>query len=182
MIIKEKSIKLKNGATCILRNPKMEDATKMIDFLKVTATETNFLVKYPEEVNITIEQEEGILQWFNESERDLMIIAEVDGEVMGNCSFGAVGKKMKIRHRCAMGIALYEKAWGLGIGTALLELLIESAKEYGYEQMELEVVARNERAIALYENLGFEKYGVVPNAMKYKDGTYDDRIVMAKML
>ena len=39
--------------------------------------------------------------------------------------------------------------------------------------MELNVVSRNERAVKLYEKMGFVKSGSIPNAMKHKDGTYD---------
>ena len=111
-----------------------------------------------------------------------MIIAEVDGEIAGNCSFSPVGRKTRVRHRCVIGIALYEKYWGLGIGKALLELLLEKAAECEYEQAELDVVSRNERAIALYEGFGFTEVGSRPHAMKHKDGTYDDDIIMVKQL
>ena len=111
-----------------------------------------------------------------------MIIAEIDGKVVGNCSFSPIGPKMRIRHRCSIGIALYENVWGLGIGTALLAILIENAIECGYEQMELDVVSRNDRAIKLYEKMGFVKCGNKPKAMKHKDGTYDDEIMMVKQL
>ena len=89
---------------------------------------------------------------------------------------------MRTRHRCSMGIALLEKVWGQGISTAMLETLLEKAKEAGYEQMELEVVARNERAVALYERMGFEKFGIRPRAVKQKDGSYDDYVIMVKLL
>ncbi|MBE5939588.1 MAG: GNAT family N-acetyltransferase [Lachnospiraceae bacterium] len=180
MKVEEKEIKLKDGRMLILRSPKLSDAEELIEYLKVTAGETEFLLKYPEEVNITIEQEEGILQWFLDSDRDLMIIAEVDGKIAGNCSLSPVGKKIRVRHRCSIGIALYEEYWGLGIGTALLKYLIEKAKEMGYEQMELVVVKRNEQAIALYKKMGFVECGGRPNAMKHKDGSYDDDIIMVK--
>ena len=182
MRIEAKEVILKNGQKCILRSPKLEDAEHLIEYLKISAGETEFLLKYPEEVNITEEQERGILQWFIDSERDAMIIAEVDGSVVGNCSFSPVGKKIRVRHRCSIGIALYEKVWGLGIGTYLLQELITKAKECGYEQMELNVVSRNERAVKLYEKMGFVKCGSMPNAMKHKDGTYDDDIMMVKQL
>ena len=182
MTIENKNVLLKNGQKCTLRSPKLEDAEQLINYLKVSAGETDFLLKYPEEVNISIEQEKDILQWFIDSERDAMIVAEVDGSIVGNCSFSPVGKKMRVKHRCSVGIALYKKVWGLGIGTYLLEELITTAKEYGYEQMELYVVSRNERAIKLYEKMGFVKYGNVPNAMKHKDGSYDDELIMVRPL
>lgn len=111
-----------------------------------------------------------------------MIIAEVDGKIAGNSSFSAIGGKFKIKHRCSLGIALYEQYWGLGIGRELVSLLLEKAHDCGYEQMELEVVSRNERAIALYEKMGFYAIGERPYAMKHKDGTYDSNIIMIKGL
>lgn len=165
-----------------IKSPKLEDVEQLIEYLKISACETDFLLKYPEEVNISEEQEKGILQWFIDSERDAMILAEVDGRLVGNCSFSPVGKKIRVRHRCSIGIALCEKVWGLGIGTYLLQELITKAKECGYEQMELNVISRNERAIKLYEKMGFVKYGSMPNAMKHKDGTYDDEFMMVKQL
>ena len=182
MRIEDKKVQLKNGQLCILRSPKLQDAEHLVEYLKVTAAETDFLLKYPEEVKISVEQEKEILKWFIDSERDLMIIAEVDGEVAGNCSFSAVGGKFRVRHRCQLGIALYQKYWGLGIGRELMSLLLESAKECGYEQAELEVVSKNKRAVALYEKIGFERVGERPKAMKHKDESYDSNIIMVKQL
>lgn len=182
MRIEEKRIKLKDGRLCILRSPRLEDAEQLVQYLKVTAAETDFLLKYPEEVKISVEQEKEILKWFIDSERDLMIIAEVNKKVAGNCSFSAVGGKFRVRHRCSLGIALYQKYWGLGIGQELIALLLEKAHECGYEQIELEVVSRNERAIALYEKMGFVRIGERPCAMKHKDGTYDSNVIMIKQI
>lgn len=182
MLIDEKIVKLKNGQLCILRNSKPNDAIQLVEYLKATAAETDFLLKYPEEVRITAEQEKEFIESLNGSKRDLMIIAEVDGEVAGNCSFSPVGGKTRVRHRCSIGIALYKKYWGLGIGRELMSLLLQSAKECGYEQAELEVVSKNERAVALYEKIGFERVGERPKAMKHKDGSYDSNIIMVKQL
>lgn len=165
----------------LLRNPKPEDAQMLIHYLKVTCGETRFLVKEPEEVNMTARQEEDFIKSLNESDKDLMLLAFMDGEYVGNCSFSG-GPSFRYRHRATIGIALYQKYTGMGIGRAMLETLIEIAESKGYEQLELEVVADNERAIHLYENLGFQIYGKFPNNMKYKDGTYADVYWMMKKL
>ena len=77
---------------------------------------------------------------------------------------------------------MYKEYWGLGIGSALIELMSEKAVENGYEQMELEVVSSNERAIGLYKKMGFVKTGEIPDAMKFKDGTYYGLDIMVKNL
>jgi ribosomal protein S18 acetylase RimI-like enzyme len=64
----------------------------------------------------------------------------------------------------------------------MLETILEVARKLGYEQAELEVIAGNDQAIALYEKLGFRKYGTFPDNMKYKDGSYADAYWMMKKL
>lgn len=182
MRIQEKKIYLKNGQECILRSPEPKDAKKLIDYLITTAGETDFLLKYPEEVKLSIQQEEEFLKNILNAQRDFMIVAEIEGEIAGNCSLSSLGEKLRIRHRGSIGIAIYKKYWGFGIGRELMLLLLDNAKQCGYEQAELEVVSRNDRAIALYEKFGFVRVGEMPNAAKQKDGTYDNYIIMMKAL
>lgn len=40
----------------------------------------------------------------------------------------------------------------------------------------------NAKAIAMYEKLGFKKYGTFPDSMKYVDGSYMDSYWMMKKL
>ncbi len=54
--------------------------------------------------------------------------------------------------------------------------------EYGFEQLELAVISGNTRAMSLYEKFGFELVGTIPNAIKYKDGTYADEHRMVRVL
>ena len=183
MKIEEKRITLRDGRACVLRSPEAEDAEQLVRYIKAISGETDFTIRYPEEADIPVEQEKFFLQHFTESARDLMIIAEVDGKIAGNCQLSEIGKsRIKVRHRCSMAIGLYKEYWGLGIGTALIERLEEKAVELGYEQMELEVVSSNERAIGLYTKMGFVKTGEIPGAMRYKDGTYDGLDIMVKKL
>ena len=62
------------------------------------------------------------------------------------------------------------------------QIILDVAKKVGYEQAELEVVAENKDAIHLYEKLGFEKYGTLPDSMKFADGSYMDAYWMMKKL
>ena len=64
----------------------------------------------------------------------------------------------------------------------MLEIVLDIAEKIGYEQAELEVIASNKSAIALYEKLGFKVYGTFPNNMKYRDGSYADAYWMMKKL
>lgn len=112
----QKTITLADGRNCVLRNARLEDAEALIEYLKVTAKETPFLVKEPEEITFTIEQEKEFIRSRLDDEKELLFIAEIDGEHVGNCSVMATSSLSRYRHRCSMGIALYQKYCGLGIG------------------------------------------------------------------
>ena len=50
-----KEIILKDGRACVLRPTAPEDAEAMIQYLKETAGETEYLLRYPDEVTFTVE-------------------------------------------------------------------------------------------------------------------------------
>ena len=182
MKFEHKKVMLKDGRECVLRPTTAEFAQEMIDYLKLTAEESPFLLRNPDEVRYTLEQEEEILNYLYEDERSVMMLALVDGKVAGNCSINGLGGKRRIMHRCGLAIALKKEFWGLGIGSAMIEYLTELAKQIGYEQMELEYVEGNDSARKLYEKCGFVETGKHIRAMKYDDGTYRDEFIMSKLL
>ena len=182
MYFPEKEVKLKDGRTAVLRSAREEDAEVLLKYLKISAAETPFLLREPEEADdMSLEQEKAFLRASEKNPDGLMLVAFIDGEHAGNCNFSGYGK-MRIRHYCDLGIALYQKFCGLGLGRVMMETAIAAAKEKGFEQMELQVVEGNNRAIHLYESLGFTRFGLRPNAMKYKDGTYANEILMVKAI
>ena len=175
-------IKDKNNRTIVLRNAVPEDAQDLIRYLKATTTETPYLIREPDEVTITPEQEAAFISNCLNSDRSLMLIATLDGKHIGNCSLNPIGSYRRYAHRCEVAIALYQRFCGCGIGSIMLETVLKAAKELGYEQAELEVVSDNCNAIALYEKLGFQKYGTFPDNMKYADGHYVSADWMMKKL
>ncbi|MBO4807419.1 MAG: GNAT family N-acetyltransferase [Lachnospiraceae bacterium] len=182
MQFETKYVQLADGRVCKLMPNTSEYAQDMIDYLKKTSAETPFLLRNPDEVSYTLDAEKAILDRLYEDPRSVMMVALVDGKVAGNGSINGMGEKRKVRHRCGLAIALYQEYWRLGIGKAMMEYLTDLAKEIGYKQVELEVVADNERATALYKKSGFVEYGRRPKALLFDDGIYHDEILMCKSL
>lgn len=180
MFFEEEKLTL-NGHEILLRSAKPEDASFMADYLKKVSGETRFLSKEADEVNITLEQEISFIEKMSKP-RNMLIIAFVDGEYAGNCSFDTKGESRRNAHRAGFGIALFQKYTGFGLGRVLMERAVSRAKKLGYEQMELTVVGNNERAKKLYKSFGFEEYGRLPYANKYDDGTFSDDIFMVKKI
>lgn len=182
MVYEAREIQTNDGRKAILRSAGVKDAEALLTYLKKTAAETPFLLREPEEITLTLEQEEAFLREKEPEERELMLIAEVDGMHVGNCSVSSLGNFWRYQHRCSMAIALYQEYCGLGIGKQMMRAALDAAKKCGYEQAELEVVTTNEQAIHLYQSLGFEIYGEQKHSMKYKDGSYADEYLMMKKL
>ena len=170
------------GRTVVLRNAAVSDANDLIRYLKETSGETDYLLREPNEINLTQEQEEYFITNMMNAERYLMLVAEIEGKLIGTCSLMGVGSTKRYAHRCEIAIALYQEFCGAGIGKKMMQTVLNTAKQVGYEQAELDVVAENKSAIALYEKLGFVKYGSFPHSMKYSDGRYADAIWMMKPL
>ena len=178
----ERRITLKDGRTCILRPTAPDIAEEMIEYLKITSGETPWLLRNPDEVTYTPESEKEILSGLLDDPYSAMMVAIVDGKVAGNCSINGIGRKRKIQHRCSMAIALYQAYWHLGIGTAMIDYLAELARQIGYDQMDLEVIAGNTQAQALYRKCGFIESGRRHRAIKLDDGSYHDEILMYREL
>lgn len=181
MIYETKNLKI-GERTILLRSAGEEDAEALLSYMKIIYGETPYLIREPEEVTLTLEQEKNFIRERAESKRDLLLLVFESGTHIGNCSISGLGSYSRYAHRCDMAIALYQKYCGAGIGRKVMEEAIGAARDMGYEQAELEVAAGNERAVRLYESLGFQKYGTFPDNMKYKDGTYEDAYWMMKKL
>nr|WP_298052492.1 GNAT family N-acetyltransferase [uncultured Lachnoanaerobaculum sp.] len=156
------NIKLKNNMVCIIRNATITDAKGVLENTKIIREETDFLLSYPDEINFSVEEKEKFLEDKENSSCEIQICAIVDDRIVGLAGISAVGSKDKVKHRAEFGISIEKAYYGKGIGTALTKACIECAKTAGYRQLELEVVAENKNAIALYKKFGFTETGRNP--------------------
>ena len=179
MIIQDIEFTLKDGRHALIRSPKDEDIQGMLDYLYISAGETEFILRYPEECSkYTAEAEKALFDRINASDNEAMLVCLVEGKVAGNCQI--VWKTgIKTRHRAAVAIALLKEYWNQGIGTRMFREMIRIAEDNpNILQMELDFVEGNTRARALYEKMGFRITGVKPDAIRLKDGTFVNEYMM----
>ena len=150
-----KTITLKDGKTCVIRNGTAEDGQALLDIFNLTHAQTDYLLTYPDESTHTVHQEAAYLKGKTESADEIEILAELDGAVIGTAGISCVARKEKTLHRAEFGISVDKAYWGLGVGRALTEACIECASTAGYVQLELQAVAENIAALALYRSVGF---------------------------
>ncbi|MBO4382973.1 MAG: N-acetyltransferase [Clostridia bacterium] len=173
-----KTVRLKDGRECTLRNGTREDAKAALDNFCLTHEQTDWLLSYPDENTKTVEQEAQFLQDMTAKDCAVELLAELDGKVVGMAGFSRLGEREKIRHRAEFGISVDRTYWGLGIGRALTKGCIECARSAGFTQLELEVVADNENAIALYESEGFVEYGRNPKGFRSRVSGWQELVLM----
>ena len=182
MIFEDKQITLKDGRTAILKTPCIEDAEKMLNYIKKACGETDFLARYPEEYGVSVEVEEKWIKNLRESQNTLAITCYINCEIAGNCEIN-FRTGIKASHRATVSIAILKEFWNLGIGSIMFEELIAVAEARPeIEIVELEFVEGNDRAKALYEKYGFKIVGERPNAFKLKDGRLLKEYFMQKKL
>lgn len=91
------------------------------------------------------------------------------------------GKFRRVRETVYIAIGVKESHQGRGVGTKLLKRAEDFARERGMHRIELEVFANHEKAIGLYEKLGFQIEGRRREAAK-TNGGYIDIVWMGKLL
>jgi ribosomal protein S18 acetylase RimI-like enzyme len=90
-----------------------------------------------------------------------------------------VQDRPKLRHKGrVVGVYVQPAHRGSGLGRALLDAVIQAARDAGLVLLELSVTRGNDPAQRLYESLGFRAYGLERRALRVRDAWYDD-VLMA---
>lgn len=113
--------------------------------------------------------------------RDCNLVAVAGGEIVGTAGLHNVGVTLRRGHVRSLAIGLAPEWQGRGIGHLLMLRLLDWADNWaGVLRIELQVHADNERAMALYRNLGFVDEGR-HKAYSLKGGRYVDSLSMARL-
>ena len=169
----------KDGREVILRTPKWDDIDDALDFINsLVAEDAMILANKPK----TREDE---INWISNSMKKLeksefiMIFAEVDGHMFGAVEVNPLTGKMS--HVGVLGISVKKEYRDIGIGLDLLKEAEKHAIHMRLKTMQLEVFEKNERAIHVYEKMGYEVTGKIPKGVLHA-GEYQDVLLMTRKL
>lgn len=150
-----------------------EDAEEIIALLDTLGAETDNLSFGAEGLGISVEDERNFLAMREDSTTSVMFVAKKNGRIVGNASFNGLTRD-RMKHRGEFAVSVLKCEWGQGIGSMLLEAVIDFAQNTARaEIISLEVRSDNTRAIKLYEKYGFEKIGHFKSFFKI-NGEYVD--------
>ena len=141
------------------REAEPSDAGKFLEYSKIVGSETDNLTFGAEGLPFTISQQADYIRKFAGNPGSIMIVAFDEGELIGTGAVSVVSGKPRFAHRREIAISVRKDYWGKGIGTGIMNVLMDFAKKSGAEVLELEVRSDNEAAISLYKKFGFEKIG-----------------------
>jgi putative acetyltransferase len=112
---------------------------------------------------------------------DFLLVAAINGDVVGNLGLHEASKSARRRHVGSIGMCVRDDSQGRGVGTALMKAGIELADGWlNYQRLELNVYTDNLAAQALYRKFGFVIEGTY-RAYAFRDGQYVDSYAMARL-
>lgn len=113
---------------------------------------------------------------------EFVTVAETpQGEQVIGMAGLTVNANPRLRHSGSVGIMVSKDYQSQGVGTLLMKTLLDLADNWLLlVRVELGVYSDNERAIHLYQKMGFEQEGIRRKAA-IRNGTSADEIVMARI-
>ena len=174
-----KELETKSSKVFTVRTGEPSDATQILTFARAVSAEDIYSLITLDEFTFTDEQEIAWLQQMKEKPGSLVIVAELEGEIVGMLDFTS-GHRKRIAHTGDFGMSVGKAYREDGIGRAMLESLIAWVSAHPtLEKINLKVHSTNSRAISLYQKLGFIEEGRQLRDLKYKQDQYVDTVLMA---
>jgi ribosomal protein S18 acetylase RimI-like enzyme len=102
-----------------------------------------------------------------------LAVARLDGRLVGLGYWRRYDRPTHRPHADVEKVAVHADQQGSGVGRGLMSALIDAAVSAGVEVLTLDLRADNEPAIALYESLGFHRYGRLERFVAVGPARYD---------
>ena len=117
---------------------------------------------YPEDLT----SEQAAALWL-EQPPGLTVVHEVDGVVLGSAKMGP-NRPARGSHVGTASFMVAPESRGRGVGRALAEYVVQWHRDLGYRGIQFNaVVETNTAAVRLWQDLGFEIVGTVPDAFRH---------------
>lgn len=175
MGIPSKTFVAKDGRKVTVRSIRWEDLNDCIEFINSLVDEGSDIAM---ETRVSRNEE---ADWLGkrlasiEKGELVDIVAEVDGKMVANAEVGR--RTGPMGHVGALGIGIRAEYRGIGVGTMLMNTLVEESRKMGLKMLVLDVFETNKIAKGLYRKVGFRENGRIPKGI-CKKGEYFDLVRM----
>jgi L-amino acid N-acyltransferase YncA len=124
-----------------------------------------------------------IENWIYELDYDniLPLVALNNGNIVGDATlhFNPIGWT---RHQAEVRLTTSTRYRVKGLGTIMVQNLIDIATKLGLEQISIEIPPVLDKAFYLFEKMGFKEVAKLANFVKDLEGTESDLVLMVKYL
>jgi len=172
-----KSISLDDGTPVTLRPLLKTDEAALVEYFASLPPEDRLCLKDD------VTDPKVIENWIYEIDYDslLSLIALHNGNIVGDATlhFNPIGWT---RHQAELRLTTSTQFRVRGLGTTLLQNLIDIATRLGLEQISIEIPPRLDKAFYLFEKMGFKEVANLQGFVKDLEGTESDLVLMVKYL
>ncbi len=159
----------------IVRLARPEDEQAIWDILRPTLRAAETYAVSPD-----LTREEALAYWFSPAHE--VFVAEEDGRVLGTY-YMRPNQQGGGRHVANCGYMTAPAAQGRGVARRMGEHSLEHARRRGFRAIQFNfVVSTNERAVCLWQRLGFAVAGTLPGAFEHPRLGFVDVYVMFRAL
>lgn len=174
--------KSKSGHDVTIRQARTSDAQSLLDLGRSIVREDIYQLLTISELAINLETETEWIGAYTLVPNRIILVAEINGLLVGELDF-CNGLRNRISHTGEMGMSVAKEFRVHGIGTLLVQTLIDWASiQDSIEKISLNVHSTNTRAISLYKKMGFEVEGIKRKEIKYGPDNYVDTLMMARFV
>ncbi|GKV56569.1 N-acetyltransferase [Sporosarcina sp. NCCP-2222] len=164
-----------------IRHARPEDGAAIVEFYNEVGGETDYLSfgqgEYPQTADEVVRSIEGTAN----SSGSCMLLMKEGERIIGIGTIHS-SPKFRFKHVGVLGIVIRLSHCGNGLGRQLMNALIDWSKGNGLtKKITLVTRADNDRAIALYEKLGFQQEGIFRQE-SFDGERYYDSLSMALFL
>ena len=164
----------------VFREAEIDDAEEMISYLNIIGGESDNLMHGSEGFKVPVEAVKRRIQASHDADNSIIMIVLAGEKIIARAELdGCSGARL--HHNARFSISVRKDYWNMKIGTMLMTKIIERAGKMNLRNIELEVIAENKTAIALYHKMGFSDVGIYRNYW-FANNVYSDAILMQKCL
>ena len=166
----------------LIREAEISDASEVIALLDQIGQESNFTSLDENGISMAESEMQIFIDKQAQSENQITLLAFLNDELAGIINVTA-DQRPRVRHIGDIFLGIKKTFWSSGLGSILMEEVIEWAKTSGViRRLQLTVQKRNLAAIHLYEKMGFITEGLQERGACIERGEFLDVYLMGKLI
>lgn len=166
----------------LIRETEVEDAAALVSFLNRVSVETDFTSLDGDGILLTSEEMAIFLNKQASWDNQITLLAFLNDKIAGIVNITADQRK-RVRHIGDLFIVIGKKYWNNGLGSLLLEEVVEWAQASGIlRRLQLTVQTRNLAAVHLYQKHGFAIEGRQERGAYIEEGEFIDVYLMGRLI